>query len=307
MTCRLDLDNDGTYDMTVSACTSASLRTATFTAVGPTTVKLQVSDSGAAATATTTVTVGAASGDQFHIDFRLDASVSPDLASVFEAAAARWAAVVKTGLADTHVTLPGGCFGGPTGVDVDVDDILIDARIAPIDGAGGALAEAGPCAFRADGMPSYGVMWFDSDDAGLAATNPRLFLDTITHEMGHVLGINSSAPNWAARLDPPFGQNPVFTGPAANGIFQALGGTGTVPMVTGGGHFSDAVFNGTTQGLLMTGAASATRPDALGAVVAAALADAGYGVDLAGAEPYSLPGATPAVGGRSSGGLRYDS
>lgn len=44
LTCRIDLENDGTYDKTVAACTSASLRTATFTSVGVTTVKLQVTD-----------------------------------------------------------------------------------------------------------------------------------------------------------------------------------------------------------------------------------------------------------------------
>ena len=36
LSCQLDLDDDATYDMSISDCTSASLRTATFTDVGRT-------------------------------------------------------------------------------------------------------------------------------------------------------------------------------------------------------------------------------------------------------------------------------
>lgn len=72
-----------------------------------------------------------------------------------------------------------------------VDDIVIDAEITAIDGAGGILGQAGPTAIRTQGsLPANAIMQFDIADAAdyLAA---GLFDAIVFHEMGHSLGFGS--------------------------------------------------------------------------------------------------------------------
>ncbi len=288
LTCSLDLDDDGTYDMTVSSCTSASLRTATFTQVGSDTVELMVSNGSTSATATTTVTVGAPSPDTFEITLRTPLSIPSDVSALIVAAAARWENVIRTGLAPQPVTVPAGLyFSSVPALNTTVDDVFIDVTVQALDGPGGAVAQGAGFRVRADGTTSYGAVAIDSADLATLMANPGSLVDTVTHEMGHVL---QNATAFAPLVDNSTPSDRRFTGAAANGVFQALGGTGTIPMF-GFAHWSEAVF-GTE---LMTPSFTIGQPTQLSAMTVASLADLKYGVDLAGADAYSLPG--PALPG----------
>lgn len=290
LTCTLDLDENGTADRTIQNCTSASVRAATFTAVGSRAVALTVSDGQLAASAFTAVTVNAASADAFAITLRLNGSMSPSQQAAFTNAAARWSQVIRTGLATGSLNLPADdCGTGAPAFNGSIDDVLIDATIAPIDGVGSILGQAGPCWVRTTGgLPLYGVMKFDSADvAELEADGD--FSAVILHEMGHVLGLGTV---WSSLgLTGAGTSNPTFTGPAAVSGWQALGGVGAVPVENGGGpgtadsHWRESVFNGE----LMTGYIDHNN-NPLSAVTIGAFSDFGYGVDLGAADPYGLPG-----------------
>ena len=282
LSCQLDLDDDATYDMSISDCTSASLRTATFTDVGANTVTLMVSNGSSSATATTTVTVGAASTDVFDITLRLHPAFSPADACALDAAATRWENVITAGLPAQATTVNAGTFfPGVPSLNTTVDDVFIDVTVEAIDGPGGAVALGGGGRFRPDGTAVWGAVAIDTADLATLLANPPAFLDTVTHEMGHVL-LGGSA--FTLLRDDTNPSDPRFIGAAANGIYQELGGTGTIPM-NGGSHWSETAF-GTE---LMTPSFTIGVPSQLSAMTAAALADMNYGVDLAGAEPYSLP------------------
>ncbi len=286
LTCSLDLDDDGVYDKSISDCTSDSLRTATFSAVGVNAVGLRVSNGSSSSTATTTVTVDPPDPDTFDITLRLDPSIAATPASLVEAAANKWESIVKTGLPSEAISLPAG-YSWPSvpAVDTTVDDLFIDVTVEPIDGPGGTVALGGGLGARVDGTTTYGAIAIDTEDLANLLLYPVWFTDTVEHEMGPVLG-NSLA--WSPLIDNSDPSDVRFTGQAAVGIFQELGGTGTIPLA-GSGHWSEAVF-GTE---LMTPSSSVGEDAELSAMTVASLADMNYGVDLAGADAYSIPAAAP--------------
>ncbi len=206
--------------------------------------------------------------------------------AVFQQAAARWAQVI-TG------DVPDATYNG-----VAVDDILIDASGAAIDGPGGVLGQAGPDRLRSGSLlPVHGVMQFDTADLAQLEASGQLF-NVIVHEMGHVLGIGTI---WQQKglLSGAGGANPLFTGAQATAAYdQIFGTTGAVPVENSGGsgtrdaHWREGVFGRE----LMTGYLnSGTNP--LSRVTVASLADLGYQVNLAAADAY-----TPVAGLRSGGG-----
>lgn len=289
LTCALDFNNDGLNESTINGCTSASLRSASFSTVGSTTVRLRVSDGVAESSTTTTVTVTAPAADQFTITLRLNGSMTPSQSSAFTAAANRWAQVVRTGLTDLSLSIPADdCETGAPAFTGSVDDVLIDATIGPIDGVGGTLGQAGPCLTRSStGLPVYGAMEFDvADVAALEAAGD--FNDVILHEMGHVLGFGTV---WTVPLLTGVGtSNPEFNGLVARGAYQAIGGTGAVPVENSGGsgtinsHWRETTFNNE----LMTGYLDA-GVNPLSRLTVGSLGDLGYGVDLNAADAYGLP------------------
>jgi hypothetical protein len=256
-TCSLDLDDDDVFEVVIGDCTSASVRSATFDEPGLHPVRLRVTDGPTTATsAPLTLSVAPPSADQFDITFRFGDGVSPDQVADFQAAADRLEDVVATGLADTTISIPADeCAEGTAAYSGPVDDLLIDAEVAPIDGSGGVLASAGPCRVRpGGGLTSYGVIKFDSSDiAGLESSGQ--LADVVLHEMTHVLGFGIF---WDSTLLAGDGtSDPRYVGPVAKGAWQALpGSTGpVVPVEAGGGpgtayaHWRESVLDNE----LMTG------------------------------------------------------
>lgn len=289
LTCTLDLDQNGTQDRTVPNCTSSSVRSATFSTVGATVVALTVSDGVASTVAFTTINVAAPSSDAFNITVRMNGTMTPAQQAAFTNAAARWAQAIRSGLSTVSLNLPADdCGTGAPAFNGSIDDLLIDATIAPIDGVGSILGQAGPCYTRnGTGLPVYGVMKFDvADVADLQADGD--FDAVILHEMGHVLGFGTV---WSGRgLAGAGTSDPTFTGATAVGAWQAIGGSGAVPVEQLGGagtadsHWRESVFNGE----LMTGWIDHNN-NPMSAVTIAAFADLGYGVDLGAADPYGTP------------------
>jgi hypothetical protein len=289
LSCALDVDGNGTFEVAIPSCSSSSSRSATIAGVGSHTVTLRVSDGQRTSTATTTLQVLAPSSDAFGITVRRSGSMTAGQAAAFTSAAARWAQVVRGGLADVPFTLAAGeCAAWTPAFSGTVDDVMIDATVTPIDGPGGILGAAGPCVVRtAGGLTVYGVMQFDSADAA-ALEAAGQFDEVVLHEMGHVLGFGTS---WGSLLVGAGGSNPGFVGSVAAGAWQAIGGTGPVPVEnTGGigtadGHWRESVF-GTE---LMTGYLGAGAAP-LSTVTIGSLADLGYQVDLQAADAFGLAG-----------------
>jgi hypothetical protein len=140
-------------------------------------------------------------------------------------------------------------------------------------------------------------MQFDSADLAWMLSN-GLLLSVIEHEMGHVLGIGTI---WSDKglLSGAGGNNPIFTGSRATAAYNQVFGTSArgVPVENTGGsgtadsHWRETVF--TTE--LMTGWAGPGTNLPLSVVTVASLADLGYSVNMAAADPF-----TPSSSGRSA-------
>ncbi|MGV9362207.1 leishmanolysin-related zinc metalloendopeptidase [Amycolatopsis sp. NPDC003731] len=204
----------------------------------------------------------------------------------FAAAADRWATVIVGDLPDV-------VFEGEP-----IDDVLIVAKGADIDGEGHILGQARITHVRPAGpepwalLPVRGEMTFDRADlAKMEATG--ILGDVITHEMGHVLGVGSL---WGPKglLVGKGTSDPVFAGPAAMAEYHKLllgaGEPVRVPVEDTGGpgtrdvHWRDRTFGNE----LMTGFVG-HAPNPLSRVTVASLGDLGYQVDIDAADAYELP------------------
>jgi hypothetical protein len=206
-------------------------------------------------------------------------SGDPTYQPVFNTASQIWQEIITADLPDVNSATYGF-----------IDDLLIDASVVAIDGAGGILGQAGPNDFRSGtSLPDHGTMQFDSADVASMYGNGTL-LDVILHEMGHVLGIGTLWTTKGLKASGSFS----YTG--ANGIaeYKVLSGNPgatSVPLETTGGsgtagaHWSEAVFGNE----LMTGfLGNGFNP--LSRLTIASLKDLGYSVDVGAADPYSLSG-----------------
>ena len=141
-------------------------------------------------------------------------------------------------------------------------------------------------------------MEFDEDDLERIERSGDLD-DLILHEMGHVLGIGliweelGLLRNPASEAEAP---DTHFVGPLAIEAFDEAGGTSysgaKVPVEnTGGpgtrnGHWRHGVFG---MELMIGYADNTAARSPLSAITAQSLADLGYAVDAAAADPYRLP------------------
>jgi hypothetical protein len=220
----------------------------------------------------------------FRIDVVFpDRSLSASQQSAFRLAAVRWSQIITADLPDVVVN-------GRV-----IDDLEITATGPFIDGPAGILGQAGPRATRPTGsqLPYTGVMEFDSADlAGMEADGT--LRNVILHEMGHVLGFGTL---WFQKnlIDVTDAANPLYVG--TNGLREyrtvAANATATgVPLEntggagTAGSHWRETVFD--TE--LMTGfveRAGVAMP--ISRVTVGSLADLGYTVNYAAADPFALP------------------
>ena len=295
LTCKLDPNNDGTFDYTLPACTSSTTRTHIYTGTGTFTAKLQVEDGkgGIVFKTIDNITVNPNPGDPFNIALRFLTNLTPSQQAAFNNAVGRWTQIIKQGFAEkTNVDIPAQCGPAFTGA---IDDLLIDVKVEAIDGEGGALGEAGPCLVRTDvKLTLYGRMRFDSADLAKLEADNQLEL-TILHEMGHVLGIGTLWDYERNLLNgaidgPQCGADPVFVGTNAVREWNALGGIGSVPVEnTGGqgtceGHWRETLVDKE----LMTGFLDAGA-NPLSRLTIGSMEDLGYTVDYNAAEAFTLP------------------
>jgi hypothetical protein len=215
----------------------------------------------------------------------------------FEAARHRWEGLIVGDLPNVQLLAPAGkCGDNSPAINRQVDDVLILVTLGPIDGAGNILGQAGPCFVRNVGrLPVLGLMQFDVADLDVIESSGLLDA-VILHEMGHVLGFGTTP--WTdlsllADASLTGGTDPHFTGAQAIAAFNAVGGNNyqggeKVPVENTGGsgtadaHWRESVFGNE----LMTGFVDPTDP--LSRVTVASLADLGYMVNVAGADPYTL-------------------
>jgi hypothetical protein len=220
----------------------------------------------------------------FTIEVEFVGGLTQSQMDAFKAAADRWVRVI---VGDLPSVLVEG--------DV-IDDVLILAQGADIDGPRGVLGQAGPTFLRprnagaAASIPAKGIMTFDRADLAQMEEAGTLN-DVIVHEMGHVLG---SGTIWSLKrlIREDGSNNPVFIGENAMREYGTLRGTRPLPVPventggpgTRGSHWRETVFNNE----LMTGFVD-SPPNPMSRLTVASLKDMGYQVDVNAADAYGLP------------------
>jgi hypothetical protein len=216
--------------------------------------------------------------------------------AAFTNAKTRWEQAIVGDLEDFNVgTVSLNSCGVNTTVSGAIDDLKIVVELKPYDGVGGVLGAATPCFLRPDGpnpdTPIIGYMFFDTADLANLEQNGSLS-DVVLHEMGHVLGFGTIWEGFSFNVIAPGVVGPTGIGYiGSNGLTAFLtlnNGNGTVVPVdaTGGAgtarsHWDETLFKSE----IMTGFISGTiRP--LSATSIASLADIGYTVNTAVANPF---------------------
>lgn len=224
-----------------------------------------------------------------QLDFTNISSASDRI--VFEGAARRWEEVIRGDLPNIpQASLPArtdNCTW-PS----QIDDLYICAKFAAIDGPNGVLGYAGPDYIRPDsGLAGSGNMVFDQDDiVNLQKNGGSAFVNTILHEMGHVIGIGNL---WDDKNVTKAAPNCDYVGPNAIREYKAISGCPfAVPIERDGGaacgHWDDECLRNE----LMTGYFSAgTNP--LSRITVGSLQDLGYQVDYSNADAFGRSDLNP--------------
>lgn len=303
LTCRLDIQADGTPELTLPNCQAQGSRNVEYPATGTYTARLSVTDGTNTTTADRTVTIAAGVAETFDIQLQFVSALTSEQEAAFVAAEQRWESVILRGIPSVSVNLAAGaCLEGAPAVNQVVDDVLIQAKVVEDDGPGGRLAFAGPCLVgSSDGIPRLGVMSFDVADLGPLISSGTLD-DVVLHEMGHVLGIGTRWQAIGPVLTGAGTSNPRYVGARGVAAWSAFGRNGTVPVEgdfgagTRDSHWDEATFGNE----LMTGFIS-NFANPMSRLTISSLADLGYQVDPDLADAYTVPGAgahspTPADG-----------
>lgn len=270
-----------------------------------------------------TITVTATVQTNYALEVRFfGAPISASNRALFTKAAARIRAIVIGALPAEDVTGldVSECTGKPTpALTGSIGGVVIYASVDSIDGGGKTLAFAGPCYIRgSEASPDWrtliGRMQFDSADLASLAGNNNL-QDVITHEMLHVVGLGTF---WGPRgLIVNSGQTgAAFTGPGGIAGCRAAGGTAIctssvpvedcegLPEVFGcgdgqrEGHWKETRF---TRELMTPYLSTIANP--LSVMTIRSLADLGYSVNPAAADPYTVPAPSFSLPGGASPAL----
>lgn len=291
----------GSVSAATVATTAAGTSTVTRTLGG--TVGAQTTTASAAGTTPASVTfnaTGTAVVSGYGITLRYLSTVSAPRQAVFAAAASRWAGIITGDLTDVAAfgIGAGTCGANSPAVNENIDDLLIFVTLDSIDGPFGVLGSAGPCYIRnGTKLSLIGRMRFDTADVAFMEAN-NIFQAVMLHEMGHVIGIGSlwtQVPSLLVGSVAGGGTDPYFTGATAITQFNANGGAGyvgnKVPVEAGGGpgtqdsHWRESVMGKE----LMTGYVSLVA-NPLSSITVGSLADMGYTVSYANADPYTVDG-----------------
>jgi hypothetical protein len=262
--------------------------------------------SGQSVTKSYTLTVVPDDATHFNIT-RVDvAPVPANIEPNVQAAIARWQSVITGDLSRDDVPRgfigSGDCGGfGDAANGTVVDDIIIIVNIGPIDGVGKILGQSTPCVIRDNILTEVGFLTLDSEDLSKYVGTQTL-TDIIFHEMGHILGFGTLWQGFECPASSGFTKcwsyltgagtsDPRYTGPAAVREWQALGGTGSVPVENTGGsgtadsHWRETIFR--TE--IMTGFVSQTGvPNPLSRVSIGQFEDLGYTVNYSAADSFSI-------------------
>lgn len=219
-----------------------------------------------------------------------------------------------------------GCgVSGLTGTLAEnTQGLIIYASVAPIDGVGKILAQAGPCFIRQTSiLPAVGVMQFDEADIQNYINTGR-FESVVLHEMNHVVGFGTIWIDKGVLQNPAFtntenptptgSTNPRFSGAAGLAQCLAVGGSAASHCTSGvavehcgtagtaDGHWRET-FTSTCTGPnsspsggtpafdseAMTGYIEGTPNMPWSTMSIASFQDLGYTVNLLAADSYSAP------------------
>jgi hypothetical protein len=232
------------------------------------------------------------------------ATPAPAVLTAFNRATTKWQTVIVDSVGSIPVKLAAGaCDSAQPAINETVKDLLVLVHLRQISDTvpGQAiLGESGPCLVRQPGnLPILGVMSLNSVTLDSLASNGMLD-DVIEHEMAHLLGFGT-VWDLDGLLRDTTTTNPWFSGPDAQAAFQkalpsfsgrivpveAHGGAGTTLS-----HWRESVMTNE----LMTGFLN-FGPNPLSSVTIESMADLGYTVDVAAADPWPTltSGASAAV------------
>ena len=236
----------------------------------------------------------------FRIEVRYADGTNPTATqrAAFDAAIARWTALVLAGGPPYQINENAGC-GNMIGQTVD--GVVITVVLRPL--SGNTLASSGPCILRDQGLlPVQGYMEFNTSFLAQLEQTGQLS-SVVVHEMGHVLGFGTiwnydGQPGVSSNhlVDGAPGSDPTFNGAAARVAFFGSMSVGfsfpgtPVPVEglpagpgTAYSHWRKTVFTNE----LMTGFLG-SPPNPLSAISVASLRDLGYQVNDAIADPFSF-------------------
>src|SRR5829696_10148319 len=181
----------------------------------------------------------------FTIEVRFLGGLTQPQMDAFKGAADRWSRMIVGDLPDIVVD------------GQRIDDVLILARGADIDGPGRILGQAGATHVRPANagdsafIPARGRMTFDTADLEQLEQRGTLN-DVITHEMGHVIGVSGLIWGFKGLLNGAGTENPTFEGRSAMEEYGRLRGDGSEPTPvpveneggpgTAGSHWREKVF-----------------------------------------------------------------